>query len=306
MATNTAPPIVTLRGLTAKFDAAMASATPFYPQVCTTMPSNGRDENYGWLGSMPGMREWLGDRQFSRLRAASYAITNKLWESSIEIERHDIEDDRLGMYGPVLEQLAIEAAYHPDELFFETLVAGASTACFDGQYFFDTDHSWGSSGTQSNDLTPSASNTAAVTEAEFRTAYHASRAALLGFKNDQGKFLTRPTIRPMPNQLLIVPPALEEVAQKALYKDLVSGGETNIVLDRPQIVASPHLSSGTAFYHLNLSAPLKPFVFQARAPLSRQMKGADDIEAKGVKFMTEARYNVGYLAWWTATLNTFT
>lgn len=305
MALDTAPPIVTLRGLTAKFDNAMASASPFYPEVCTTMTSRGRDEQYGWLGSMPGMKEWLGDRQFSRLRAAKYTIENRLWESSLEIERHDIDDDRLDMYGPTMEQLGMEAAYHPDELFFEALVAGASTECFDGQFFFDTDHAWGDSGTQSNDLAPSASSPSAPTEAEFRTAYHASRSAMLGFKNDQGKLLTRPTVRPMPNQLLIVPPSLEEVAQKALYKDLVSGGETNIVLDRPQIVASPHLTTGTTFYHFNLSAPLRPFVFQARSPLTRQMKGQDDIEAKGVKFMTEARYNVGYLAWWTATLNTF-
>jgi hypothetical protein len=32
----------------------------------------------------------------------------------------------------------------------------------------------------------------------------------------------------------------------------------------------------------------------------------NDIETKDVKFMTEARYNVGYLAWWTAVLTTFT
>ena len=33
------------------------------------------------------------------------------------------------------------------------LLAGESTVCFDGQYFFDTDHSEGDSGSQSNDIT---------------------------------------------------------------------------------------------------------------------------------------------------------
>jgi phage major head subunit gpT-like protein len=32
------------------------------------------------------------------------------------------------------------AAVHPDELVFALLAAGFATACFDGQYFFDSDH----------------------------------------------------------------------------------------------------------------------------------------------------------------------
>jgi phage major head subunit gpT-like protein len=50
---------------------------------------------------------------------------------------------------------------------------------------------------------------------------------------------------------------------------------------------------------------LRPFVFQARRPLARQMKGMDDREFKNVKFMTDARYNLGYLAWWNAVLTEF-
>ncbi|MFN9293503.1 MAG: Mu-like prophage major head subunit gpT family protein, partial [Planctomyces sp.] len=92
---------------------------------------------------MPGMREWLGERQFSELRAANFVLENKHWESSLLIKKTDLADDNLGQYGPVLEQLGIEAAHHPDELWFSVLEQGESTACFDGQFFFDTDHVWG-------------------------------------------------------------------------------------------------------------------------------------------------------------------
>ena len=71
-------------------------------------------------------------------------------------------------------------------------------------------------------------------------------------------------------------------------------------------VVSGGLTDATKFYLLNLSQPLKPFVFQARRPLQRQMKGMDDREFKDVKFMTDARYNLGYLAWWNAVLTTWT
>lgn len=306
MSLNTARAVATLRGLTAKFDLAVKAAQPFYPRLCTIVKSGGADEKYGFLGAMPGMREWLGPRVFKSLRAGDYTLANREWENSIAIERVDMEDDRMGMYDGSFQMLAEEAAHHPDELLLEVLVAGESEACFDAQYFFDTDHVWGDSGSQSNDLTATAATGTTPTEAEFRTAYHAARAAMLDFKNDQGKLFIRPTIRPLPNLLLLVPTELELVANEAINKQLVSSGETNVVLDKPTIVTLGGLTDSTKFYLLNLSQYLKPFVFQARRPLARQMKGLDDREFKDVKFMCDARYNLGYLAWWNAVLTTFT
>jgi phage major head subunit gpT-like protein len=307
MSVDTAAAVATLRGLTAKFDHGVTASKPFYPEICTVMPSKGADEQYALLGSMPGVREWLDDRQFNSLRAGHFTITNKEWENSIAIEKNHIDDDRLGLYGPVLEQLGQEAAHHPDELVLELVVNGENAACFDGQSFYDTDHAWGESGTQSNDLTYDASSHTAVTVDEFRAAYHAARAAMLGFKRDNGKPYIRPTIRPLTNLMLMVPTALELVAHKAFEQVLSGNGETNVVLDKPKIVTLPssYLSSGVKFYLHNLGATLKPFVFQARRPLARQMKGMEDREFRNVKFMTDARYNAGYLAWWNSVLTTF-
>lgn len=300
MSLDTASKVARLRGLTAKWDNAVRSASPVYPEFCTVVPSSGADEQYAILGSLPGMREWLGDRQFEELRSGDYTLKNREWENSLKIQKNHIDDDRLGLYDMVLQQLGVEAAHHPDELLFEVMVAGTAQACFDGQYFFDTDHVWGDSGTQSNDLTFNATDHTSVTEAEFRQAYHQMRAAMLGFKRDNGKPWHRPTLRPITDFTLIVPTGLEEVATKALQKALVDAGETNIVLDRPRIVTGTYLTSQVRIYLLRTGQPLKPFVFQARRPLQRQMKGLDDREFKDVKLMTDARYNVGYGAWWNA------
>lgn len=305
MALDTAKATVTLRTLTKKFDNRIQSATPFYPNVCTIIPSDGADEAYGMLGNMPGIREWLGDRQFKELRASNFTIANKHWESSLLIKKTDIADDRMAMYGPLAEQLAVEAAYHPDELFFTTLVNGASEACFDGQNFFDTDHAWGDSGTQDNDLTGAAATGTAPTAAELRAAFHTMRTAMLKYKNDQGKLLNRPITTGMSSLMLIVPPEMELAAYEGLTATILSNN-SNIVIDAPRIVVSAHLTDAATMYLINTAAPLRPFVFQARAPLSRSMKGMDDLETKDVKFMTEARYNLGYLAWWTAVRYEFT
>lgn len=305
MAIDIASAQVKLRDLTAKFDNRVAAATPFYPQVCYDASSVRTSEKYGWIGNMPGMREWLGERQFSELRAANFVLENKHWESSLLIKKTDLADDNLGQYGPVLEQLGIEAAHHPDELWFSVLEQGESTACFDGQFFFDTDHVWGNSGSQSNDITSTVVSTSAPTVAEIKTAIRKMVRSMLAFKNDQGKLYNRPTVGRLNDLTLLVPLALRDLVYDALESELISNS-SNIVVDRPNIVSSPYLTSDVKLYLFKTGEAVKPFVFQRREPLTRMMKGIDDLETKDVKFMTEARYNVGYFAWWTSILCTLT
>jgi phage major head subunit gpT-like protein len=185
------------------------------------------------------------------------------------------------------------------------LEQGESTACFDGQFFYDTDHVWGNSGTQSNDITSTVASTSAPTVAEVKTAIRKMIRSMLAFKNDQGKLYNRPTVGRLNDLTLLVPLALRDLVYDALESELISNS-SNVVVDRPQIVSSPYLTSDVKLYLFKTGEAVKPFVFQRRAPLTRMMKGIDDLETKDVKFMAEARYNVGYFAWWTSILCTLT
>lgn len=306
MSFNTAKAVAVMRGLTQKFDQSVQASKPFFPRVSTVVKSKGADEAYGMLGAMPGMREWLGERKFKQLRGATFTIDNRHWESSLLVEKNDISDDRLGMYGPLMSDLGTEATYHPDELFFEALVNGETEACFDGQNFFDTDHVFGDSGTLSNDLTSAIVDASDPTADEFKDAFHSARSTMLKYKNDQGKLLNRPTGTGLKNLLLVCNPDFEVVAKKALTASIGSDGADNIVVDAPQILSTAYLTDSTKFYLFNLDGALKPFVFQDREPLTRQVKGINDSETKDVKFMTEARYAIGYFAWWKSCVHTFT
>lgn len=307
MSLNTAKYISTQRDLTQKFREGAASAKPFYPMLCTEIQSTGTDEKYGILGSMPGVREWLGPRQFKKLRAGDFTITNREWENSIEFEKNDIDDDRIGLMMNLAQDFGIEAVLHPDELLIEALVAGESTACFDGQFFYDTDHAWGDSGSQSNDLTYAAAALATPTAAEFKAAFHAARVKMLGYVNDQGKKLNRPIIRGANKFKVLVPLELQEPAENGLKAALTTNGGTNIVIDAPEIIPCPALTDASKFYTFLDEGTLKPFVFQKRRPIrTPTWKGADDAEFHVLKMMTDARYNLGYLAWWKTVVTDFT
>ena len=130
----------------AAFQSGLTTAAPMWNQLAMMVPSTTSTEKYAWLGAITKFREWLGERTYQNLKQSDYSIKNKTWENTVSVNRDEIEDDQYGVYKPVIQQLGQDAATHPDELVFALLQAGFSTRCFDGQYFFDTDHPVGQPG----------------------------------------------------------------------------------------------------------------------------------------------------------------
>lgn len=127
-------------GFKASFAKGFGNYEPQWERIATKVPSSAREEKYGWLGRLTSMREWIGDRVFNSLTTSDYAIKNRKFEGSYELDRDDISDDQVGILAPFLEDLGQTGAELPDRLVFEALRLGRSALCFDGQYFFDTDH----------------------------------------------------------------------------------------------------------------------------------------------------------------------
>ncbi|GEO82276.1 Mu-like prophage major head subunit gpT family protein [Pararhodospirillum oryzae] len=122
------------------YQGAFDAAPSDWDKIATEVPSTTRQQTYAWLGTTTRFREWIGDRVIQNLGTHQYSIVNKPFENTVEVNRDDIEDDQLGVYRPLVTQMAQDAKTHPDELVFRLLAAGFTTPCYDGQYFFDTDH----------------------------------------------------------------------------------------------------------------------------------------------------------------------
>lgn len=141
MAIVTSPLLTSLRvGFNKTFEDAKSAAPVLWTIAATHVPSTSKSTTYGWLGQFPGLREWIGPRVMKSMKEHGYSITNKLYESSVGVARTDIEDDNLGTYTPLFASMGNATATHPDTLVFGLLGKGVSTPCYDGQYFFDTDH----------------------------------------------------------------------------------------------------------------------------------------------------------------------
>jgi len=134
------------QGFNAAFKGAFTTATPMWDKIAMKVASSTGEEIYAWLGANTKLREWVGERVYQNLKVHGYTIKNKTFESTVAVPRESIDDDQYGVYTPLMAQMGQDAALHPDELIFGLVALGISTTCYDGQYFFDTDHPVGLSG----------------------------------------------------------------------------------------------------------------------------------------------------------------
>lgn len=127
-------------GFSTAYSAGLGQATSQHALVSTIVPANTREQKYGWLGKMPSVREWIGARVVQNLSESDYSIREKKFELTIGVDRDDIETDNLGIYKPMFEEMGQSTGSKKDQLVFGLLKAGFDTNCYDGQFFFDTDH----------------------------------------------------------------------------------------------------------------------------------------------------------------------
>jgi phage major head subunit gpT-like protein len=129
-------------GYRAEYQKALEAAkqSTSWSKVATLVPSTSSGNLYPWLGQFPTLREWIGARVLKNMAAKGYSIENKLFEATVGIKKTQVEDDQAGVFLPMFAEMGRAAAYHPESLVYELLLAGLTTECYDGQNFFDTEH----------------------------------------------------------------------------------------------------------------------------------------------------------------------
>lgn len=243
--------------------------------------SDQASEEYKWLGMSPALREWVDGRQAKGLKDNGITIKNKTWEGTLVIPVDWLRRDKTGQIQIRINELAARAVELDGKL-LSTLIIGGGAAggeCYDGQYFFDTDHAEGSSGTQTNALVASdyaslnVGTAANPTVAEMNAAILSSIQHLFGFKDDQGE----PMNTSARNFLVMVPTNMMGAGMGAVYSKIVNastGAYDNTMVNAAaaqgfnvQCVVNPRLTSTTNFFVFRTDAPAKPFIRQEELPL---------------------------------------
>jgi phage major head subunit gpT-like protein len=297
---------LTEAGLKSEFFDAYNAAPNHYLQLATRVPSSLPDEKYRFLGNLPQVREWGTGRSLHGLATESYVAHNRRYELSLEVDADEVADDQTGQIMLRVRELGGVAASHKDYLLGTLLVNGATAnyVAYDGQMYFSAAHVSGESGTQSNVLTPAATDADNPTLAEFKAAVQAAIARMMSFKNTKGQ-----SLRLTPTGLkIVVPASMYFVALEAVGATAIAATD-NVMKGIAQTMHLPEVTDTDVFYLLKVDDAVRPFVFQDREPLEFEHIGPGSemfFKRRMHWYGVTARYAIAYGRWQYAIKNTFT
>ncbi len=276
------------------FNKAFEEAPSHWQDIAMRIPSSASQNDYSWLSNFPKMREWIGNKVIKSFEAFTYTIVNKDWEATIEVDRNHIEDDQLGVYAPQAQMAGYSAKQLPDEIVFDLVNNAFNNKCYDGKAFCATNHPVGKAGV-SNKGTAVLS---CETLEKAKAGYGAARVAMRSFKDEEGRPLN---ITP---DVLLVGPALEDTANALMNNDKLEDEKPNPYKGTARVVVDGHMTSDTAWFLLDTTKPVKPFIYQDRKkPTFVQQTNPDSENVfmrKKFLYGAEARSNGGYGFWQTA------
>lgn len=274
-------------------------------------------EEYRFLGMVPAPREWKGELAKRTIPTYKINIPNRTWEASLRWTTEDYKRDKTGQIQARIGELGLSFTRHITSLLMTRITNGTGSTdglAYDGQYFLDTDHSSGSSGTQKNVLTNSevtqlaVVSAAAPTQTEFALAVLNSISYAQGILDDQGE----PINEDANEWAVIVPTAYGGTANAALYNATLYGASGGVVSNpllsartpsngtlSLRLIATPRIS-GNIFHLARLDGTTKPFIFQSVETPTIETLGIGseyEIQNNEVLVRGKAIYNIGYGQW---------
>jgi len=285
------------KGLRSEFFSRYDAATTYYQDLATRIQSNADTETYKWLGSVPRMREWGTGRVARGLSTESYSVENLKYESTLEVDRDEISDDKTGQIRIRIGELAARAATHKDFLISQLLINGETAGfnSYDGVSFFNDAHVSGLSGAQDNKLTSTAVDPDDPSTDEFKKALNTAIGTMLGFKDNLGD----PMANSATGLACIVPTSMFMRALEAVSATIVSS-TSNVLQGAARIIAFPWLTDVSKWYLVKTDGVIRPFLFQDREPAEfTALTEESDEGFRREKFLygVRARYRLAYAYW---------
>lgn len=279
--------------------------------------SDQASETYPWIGQVPAMREWVGGRQAKGFLENGITIANKHYEATIEFLVREMRRDKTPQINVRIDEFAQRANAHWGTLLSTLILNGESTVCYDGQFFFDTDHAEGSSGAQSNDLAIDISTLPTVVHGsvtvpsveEMAACILQAVQAILGFKDDRGEPMNELATK----FVVKVPTSLYNIAVAAVSLPFLAQGISNVIPATRkfsiEVEMNARLTWTDKFAVFRTDGSAKPLIRQQETPVQLKVKGEGsefEFDFDRWQFGIDTWRNVGYGFWQHSCLVTMT
>lgn len=247
-------------------------------RVGLLIPSDQETETYKLAGMAPPLNPWLGHRDIADLRLNSFTITNVEYQAATGITAADWRRDKTAQLAIRVGDLARRAATHWETLVSTLITDNTVGGAYDGQDFFDTDHSLGDSGTLNNEVTSTevpalnVTDASAPTEDEMVDVLVGLVQEFYTYKDDKGEPINGDAMM----FDVMVTPNLMGATQAAIRSSLrKSGSSSALPLQEFSLglIVNPRLTSTSVVYVFRTDTEMKPFILQDEFGPQMEVKG---------------------------------
>jgi len=270
-----------------------ASSPKFAAAMLATLTNaNNGTRNYGFLGDVPGVKEWVGSKVYGQMNKYDYKISNVDYYNAVQFGKRELRQSQIIDLESRIAQLVEGIMIAKHEAIVTAIINGDTLKAYDGIAFFSN-----ASGLRTNDnLLAGGGVTLALISADIIAA----KVAMGQFKTDKGAYLR--TF----GDTVVCPLALEDKFLQ-IKNSTTDAGQSNSAVVRgagayiKNVIADPMLDADDVndWYFLDTSKVMKPIILQGE-----MMNNGQDVEtvqddtkwaSDGVLAMsTEGAWATGY------------
>lgn len=227
------------------FDMKLKSTPVLYPELSLVIPGVSERLEFKWLGSIPVMKRWIGERTMQKLRAESQALETDWWANGIEIDTDDfIVEAKLGMLAARVRSLATAAYRRMDDQVTQYYLSGFGTTLgttYDGAALFSNSHTAGTGA----GVRPGEAQSNLVVGGLTSQTFNAALQKSMVWLDDEGE----PVAQPMKTVLC---GAVNQLTVRQVFKaERNTAGATNIDFGMAEPIIAPRFGLNTAWMLLS-------------------------------------------------------
>lgn len=285
-------------------------------KIGLVQPSDRKIEDYLFSASIPGFREWIGERELKFVDTKPFEIRNRKFESTFGCAIEDLDRDKTGVLSATINEWASETVTgHWMELILELI--NANGICFDGTNFFSANHTFGMKAATRNTVSSSEISSLNIADAADPKGPEVAKAILdcTGYMQTWQNSRNRPINQTARNFIIITSnAAYQAAALEAITSETFAGSQSNPLNGLMKkgyswdVLVDPRRTGDTSFDMFRTDGFLKPYILQNEKDPKLNMLDENsehafktDTIAVGVK----CRRGAGYGFWQTALRATF-
>jgi len=223
------------------FDMKLKNTPVLYPELALVIPGVSERLEFKWLGSIPTMKRWVGDRTMQKLRGETQALTTDWWANGLEVDVDDFKvEARLGMLAARVRSLATAAARRMDDQVTQFYLHGFDTTLgftYDGAALFSNSHTAGTGA----GIRPGEAQSNLVVGGLSSVSFNAALQKSFTYLDDEGEPISTPV------KTVLCGPANQLTVRQVFKAQMNAAGASNVDFGMAEPLIAPRFGLSTAW-----------------------------------------------------------